>query len=209
MPVKSENPSGWLTRWFWEFFLSFSLKAHNYYAMYHTGADFSNWKVPALWNSNSLHENVLWCGQCYNLLCKGSAYFDHPGYWMSAICLAKLWKNCRIIGLNRAKKNKFCPRSVWLKKGLIVLFTWDVMRKSMFKRLVYTPSVSSPRFTCKANLSNTRNPAWFFILAALLDRGMQCVNWLPPRTIVARVFLQIIFRGCPIIQRDWWMPLKQ
>ena len=25
------------------------------------------------------------------------------------------------------------------------------------------------------------------------------VNWLPPRTIVAHVFLKIIFRGCPII----------
>ena len=28
---------------------------------------------------------------------------------------------------------------------------------------------------------------------------MQRVNWLPPRTIVARVFLKTIFRGCPII----------
>ena len=36
-------------------------------------------------------------------------------------------------------------------------------------------------------------------MASLLDRGMQRVNWLPPRTIVARVFLKIIFRGCPII----------
>ena len=86
-----------------------------------------------------------------------------------------------------------------IKKGFIVLFTWDVMRKSMFKRLVYTPPDSSPRFTSKLNLSNTKNPAWFFILASLLDRGMQRVNWLPPKTIVARVFLKIIFRGCPII----------
>ena len=69
----------------------------------------------------------------------------------------------------------------------------------MFKRLVYTPPDSSPRFTSKLNLSNTKNPACFFILASLLDRGMQRVNWLPPRTIVARVFLKIIFRGCPII----------
>ena len=101
-----------------------------------------------------------------------------------------------------------------IKKGLIVLFTWDVMRKSMFKRLVYTPPDSSPRFTSKLNLSNTKNPAWFFILASLLDRGIQRVNWLPPRTIVARVFLKIIFRGCPCnypsqteqCRRDWWMP---
>ena len=38
--VKSENPSGWLKRWFWEFFLSFSLKAHNYYPAYYIGSDF-------------------------------------------------------------------------------------------------------------------------------------------------------------------------
>ena len=69
----------------------------------------------------------------------------------------------------------------------------------MFKRLVYTTPDSSPRFTSKLNLSNTKNPARFFILASLLDRGMQRVNWLPPRTIVARVFLKIIFQGCPII----------
>ena len=102
-----------------------SLKAHNHYPAYHIGPDFSNWKVPALWNS--LHENVLLCGQCYR-------------YWMSPICLAKMGQNCRIIGLNRAKKNKFYPRSVWLKKKkkqrLIVLFTSDVMKKSMFKMLV-------------------------------------------------------------------------
>ena len=66
------------------------------------------------------------------------------------------------------------------------------MRKSMFKRLVYTPPDSSPRFTSKLNLSNTKNPAWFFILASLLDRGMQRVNWLPPRIIVARVFRSIV-----------------
>ena len=69
----------------------------------------------------------------------------------------------------------------------------------MFKRLVYTPPDSSPRFTSKLNLSNTENRACVFILASLLDRGMQRVNWLPPRTIVVRVFLKIIFRGCPII----------
>ena len=41
----------------WGIFLSFSLKAHNYYPAFHIGPDFSNGKVPALWNS--LHENVL------------------------------------------------------------------------------------------------------------------------------------------------------
>ena len=66
------------------------------------------------------------------------------------------------------------------------------MRKSMFKGLVYTPPDSSPRFTSKLNLSNTKKSGLIFILASLLDRGMQCVNWLPPRTIVAHVFLKII-----------------
>ena len=128
---------------------------------------------------------------CYNLLCKRGACFDVVECKLSC----KIVKNCRIIG---QKKNKFCPRSD-KEKDLIVLFTWDVLRKSMFKRLVYRPPDPSPRFTCKLNLSNTKNPTWFFILASLLDRGMQRVNWLPPRTIVARVFLKTIFRGCPII----------
>ena len=46
-----------------------------------------------------------------------------------------------------------------VKKGLIVLFTWDVMRKIMFKGMVYTPPDSSPRFTSNLNLPNTKNPA--------------------------------------------------
>ena len=33
------------------------------------------------------------------------------------------------------------------KQRLIVLFTSDVKKKSMFKRLVYTPTDLSPRFT--------------------------------------------------------------
>ena len=50
VPVKSKNPSGWPERWFWEFFLSFSLKARNYYPAYHIGPDVCDWKVSALWN---------------------------------------------------------------------------------------------------------------------------------------------------------------
>ena len=34
--------------------------------------------------------------------------------------------------------------------------------KSIFERLVYTPPNLSPRFTCKVNLLNTKNPVWFF-----------------------------------------------
>ena len=77
------------------------------------------------------------------------------------------------------------------KQRLIVLFTSDVMKKSIFKRLVYTPPDLSTRFTCKVNLSNTKNPAWFIILASLLDSWMQRVNWLPPRTIVC--FIKLYF----------------
>ena len=40
-------------------------------------------------------------------------------------------------------------------------------------------------------MSNTKNPCWFFILASLLDRGMECVNWLPLRTIVC--FINLYF----------------
>ena len=73
------------------------------------------------------------------------------------------------------------------------------MRKRMFKSLVYTQPDSSPSFTSKLNLSNTKNSGLIFILASLLNRGMQRVNWLPPKTIVAHVFLKIKLRGCPII----------
>ena len=38
-------------------FLSFLLKAHNYYPAYLIGPDFCDWKVPEL--PNPLHENVL------------------------------------------------------------------------------------------------------------------------------------------------------
>ena len=30
-------------------------------------------------------------------MCKGSACFDRPGYWMSVICLAKLWKAAELL----------------------------------------------------------------------------------------------------------------
>ena len=79
----------------------------------------------------------------------------------------KIVKNCRIIGFDRAKKNQILSKVCEIKRASLVLFTWDVMRKSMFKRLVYTPPDLSPRFTSKVNLSNTKSPAWFFILASL------------------------------------------
>ena len=40
-------------------------------------------------------------------------------------------------------------------------------------------------------MSNTKTPAWYFNLASLLDRGMQRVDWLKPRTIVC--FIKLYF----------------
>ena len=54
---------------------------------------------------NSLYKNVLWCCYFYDLLCKGSACFDRPEFWMSAICLVRLFckTNCKILRRNVAK----------------------------------------------------------------------------------------------------------
>ena len=69
-------------------------------------------------------------------------------------------------------------------------------KKYIFERLVYTPPDLSLRFTCKVNLSNTNLFSKYkksglncFILAFSLDRGMQRVNWLQPRTIVCCIKL--------------------
>ena len=130
--------------------------------------------------------------QCYNLLTKESAWFDVVDIEWVQIVL----QNCEKLQNYRAKKEQILSEVCMIKKGLLVLFTWDVSRKSMLKSLVYRPPDSSPRFTCKLCRTQKIRPN---ILASLLVRGMQRVNWLPPRTIMARVFLKIIFRGCPII----------
>ena len=78
--------------------------------------------------------------------------------------------------------------------------------KSIFKRLVFTPPDLSPRFICKVNLSNSKNPVWFFILASLLDGGMECVNWLPQRTIVCfiKLYLGAVQYDPLSLQRSGW-----
>ena len=79
-----------------------------------------------------------------------SAFFDRPEYWMSAICLAKLWKT----------ESLHYIRGLYDKKQrLIVLFTAEVMYKK-YKRLAYTPPDLLERF-CKVNLSNAKNSASF------------------------------------------------
>ena len=105
---------------------------------------------------NSLHENVLWCDQFNNLLCKGSACFDRPG-------------------LKKKKK----------KQRLIALFTSNVMYIYLEAWFTRHQICHQDLLVLKVNLSNTKLPAWFLILASLLDRGMQRVNfWLPLRTIL-------------------------
>ena len=78
------------------------------------------------------------------------------------------------------------------------------MKKSIFKRLVYKPPDLSPRFTCK--LVEHKNPASFFILASLLiDRGMQHVNWLPPRTMVCFIKLYLGTVQLSIVSPTEWL----
>ena len=95
---------------------------------------------------------------------------NRSDYWMSTICPAKLWK-------------PHCLRYVsFLKKHhLIVLFTSDAMHKKC-KWPAYTSPDLLARFS-KVNLSHAKNLVSYFILASLLDKGMQpinykCVHWL-------------------------------
>ena len=75
----------------------------------------------------------------------------------------------------------------------------------IFKRLVYTPSDLSPKFTFKVHLSNTKNPVRFSIFASLLDRGIQHVNCLPPRTIVCFVKLYFGTVQLTIVSPTKWL----
>ena len=96
--------------------------------------------------------------QCYNLFCKGSACFDVVDIEWVQIVL----QNCEKLQNYRAKKEQILSEVCMIKKGLIVLFTWDVSRKSMFKSLVYTPPDSSPRFTCKLCRTQKIRPDFLF-----------------------------------------------
>ena len=109
----------------------------------------------------------------------------------------KIVKNCRIIGLNRTKKNKFWPWSVWLKKT--APHSTVYLRRDEKVRLLYTPPDLSPRLTCKVTWSITKDPAWFFYFGhPFKQRNAMCKL---AATEDYRVFHNIIFRGrgCPII----------
>ena len=111
---------------------------------------------------------------------------------------SKIVKNCRIIGLNRAKKTKFWPRSVWLKKQrLTVLFTSDVM-----KNYIWKAGLHATRFVAKiylqSNLVEQRGSGLVFYFGhPFRQRNATCKL---AATEDHRVFHKIIFRGCPVIR---------
>ena len=71
------------------------------------------------------------------------------------------------------------------------------MRKSMFKRLVYTPPDSSPRFTSQLNLSN-------FVQLSIVSLTEQCWRdcWMPHYDATANANT-IHFPGLIYCDRTW------
>ena len=109
------------------------------------------------------------------------------------------WYNMSHLRIQHKKRKEQILSEVCMikKQRLIVLFTSDVMKKRMFKRLVYTPPDLWPTFTCKVNFSNTKNLVWFFYFGLpFRQRNGTCKL---AATEDYRVFHKIIFRGCPII----------
>lgn len=137
-----ENKDKTICKWYHIIHLT-----HPFQLAYQIGAYYFDWTV-LKWN----YRHVLYCGQFYNLLCKGKECFDHPeyAYWMGAIRLVKLLKTAL---------SQVC---IIITQCLIVLFTSDVMYKNC-KSLVYTPPHLLARF-CKVSLSNPKNLACFFSL---------------------------------------------
>ena len=94
------------------------------------------------------------------------------------------------------------------KVRLVVLSTSDVI----YKKYISKAGLHATRFVAKiylyekVNLSNTKNPAHFLILASLLDRGMQGVNfWLPLRTIMCRIELYFGAVQLSIVSPTGWL----
>ena len=119
----------------------------------------------------------------------------------------KIVKNFRIIVLNRAKKilselcmikkkQKTAPHSpVYLRRDVskVYLQGWFTRHQIFHQDLL----------ALKVNLSK---PAWFHILASLLDRGMRRVNfWLPLRTIVCWIILNFGVVQLSIVSPTEWL----
>ena len=82
-------------------------------------------------------------------------------------------------GLNRAKKNKILSKVCMIKKGP---HSTVYLRRDEEKYVLK----AGLHATCKVNSSNTKNPASFFILASLLDKGL---SW---RMCFLKVYFGII-----------------
>ena len=141
---------------------------------------------------------------------------------------SRSWKLKKIIILENIESNELSlVFSKIVSKGLCWDKVWGISilpsctpirgiyRKSLLKGWVTRHQIyHQDLLECKVNLSNTKNPAWFFILASLLDRGMERVNWLPPRTIVCfrklyfvAVQLSIVSRK-ELLERLWIKLIK-
>ena len=119
----------------------------------------------------------------------------------------KIVKNCRTnlqicksknLQIKTAKQilSEVCMIKKKKKQRLIVLFTSEVMYKSILTRLVYTPPDLSPRFTCiKSKLVETGLISYFGL--PFRQRNATC-KFLAT-TEDYRVLNNIKFRGCPII----------
>ena len=101
-------------------------------------------------------------------------------------------KNCEKLQNYRVKygkKGQILSEVCMIKKeSFIVLFTCtsNVMKK------VYLKGWFTHHQICCQDLLVSRTQKIqpdFFILASLLDRWVQHVNWLPPRTIAVQLFL--------------------
>ena len=103
----------------------------------------------------------------------------------------KIVKNCRSIGLNRAKKNKFWPRFVWLKK--------TAPHSTVYLR---RDGLHATRFVAKIYLQSNLVEHWrsgliFYFGHPFRQRTATCKL---AATEDHRVFHKLIFRGCPIIR---------
>ena len=163
--------------------IAFLLKAHTYYPTYDIGAYYSDWTLAALcWIFfMKTFYNVIISILCCAKEARASIVLD----WLNECNLSrKIVKNYRIIALNRAK--------IILPEVCMRCITSDVMcKKYILKATLYAHQIChQDLLVLKVILLNTRNPAWFLILASLLERRMQRVNfWLPLRTIVCCIKL--------------------
>ena len=132
-----------------------------------------------------------------------SCGFDRPGYWVSAIEMScKIVNNYRIIGLNRARKNKFCSRFLYDKKGTQARYCFPqylctkTLIKSTYLKDWFTHHLICSqdllvKLTCRSQifLETQKIPPDFFHFGLLFRQRNASLNWLQPRTIVCCIKL--------------------